>query len=488
MKPGSAVDELVPLADRLRNLQVLRVLLAGAFAAYVTVAPDARPLSLPGIVSVIALYLVGSFTGHAVWHVAKARSITLFGALLVVDGFFLAWATWAAGGPAGPVRYLVVVHVTAIALLASYRTAVRIALWHSLLTIITLHAARAGMLVPTLRPSGSAGDYEHAAFFLAIVWIATLTTAAFAAVNERELRRRRVDLMLLARMARELQRATGPAEVENVLEQALIDAFGFSRVVVLRGAASAPRETLLLTELGPDLAAITGPMRNVVVAPMFAEGQAIGTVLAQTDLRGESRIARRVVTMVERFCDHAALALRNATLVDELRLTAATDGLTGVSNRRAFDEALSRELARGRRGGRPVSIALVDLDEFKALNDTHGHQTGDAVLRVVAGTLRTAGRVGDTVARYGGEEFVVILPDCPSDAAVEAGERLRTAVAECSPDVPVTASIGIATAYSDALDAVGLVAAADAALYEAKARGRNRVVTAAPIGSTPAPA
>ena len=481
MKPRSAVDELVPLADRLQNLQLMRVALVAAFFAYVAAVPDARAVAWKEIAMAAGAYVVGTFLGHAVWHVTKTRNITLFGGLLVVDGFFLAWVTWATGGPASPLRYLVVLHITTVALLASYRTAVRLALWHSLLTILALHAARAEVLVSAQGLPSVGSDYQQAASFIALVWLAALTTAAFAAVNERELRRRKFDLAVLARLADALQQASRPEEVAETLERALIEAYDFSRVVVST-TATADLGTRLLTEFDPvddaDLLEVAGPMRNVLVRPLVAEGHAVGVVLVEHGLRLDSRIARRVVNMVERFCDHTALALRNTVLVEELRAMASTDGLTGVANRRTFDDALPRELARSGRNGQPVSLLLVDLDHFKQLNDVHGHQAGDAVLQAAAAALATASRLGDVVARYGGEEFVVVLPNCSTEAAVETAERLRAAVSACSAATPVTASIGVATSPFDAVDATGLVAAADAALYEAKARGRNCVVSA----------
>lgn len=480
MKARTAVDELVPLADRLDHLQRLRVVLAVVFASFLVVVPDARSVPWREIGWVTGVYLVGTFVGRAAWRLMGTRNITLFGGLLVVDGFFLAWVTSATGGPASPLRYLVVVHVTALALLASYRTAVRVSLWHSLLTILTLHAVRAD-LIPARRLSDVGTDYDQAVFFLVLVWLAVLATAAFAALNERELRRRKVDLLLLERLAEALQRAGGADEVVATLEQALIDAYGFTRVVVVHDGsiAGVERKTRLLTELDGELLQAVGPMRNALVTPLFAEGHPVGVVVAEHGMRKDSRIARRVVTMVERFCDHAALALRNAALVEELRAMASTDGLTGTLNRRAFDDALARECARSGRSGEPVSLVLVDLDHFKRLNDVHGHQAGDDALKAAATALRTTSRAGDLVARYGGEEFVVILPNCATDAALEAAERLRAAVAASGPVVPVTASFGVATLPFDAGDPATLIAAADRALYEAKQQGRNRVVAAA---------
>jgi two-component system cell cycle response regulator len=183
--------------------------------------------------------------------------------------------------------------------------------------------------------------------------------------------------------------------------------------------------------------------------------------------------------MTERFCEHASLALRNASLVEELRAMAATDGLTRVANRRSFEVALAREIARSRRTDEPTSLVLVDIDHFKALNDRYGHQAGDEVLKAVAAALVEGCRAADVVARYGGEEFVVVLHSCATASAMETAERLRAAVSAVDVGTGgVTASFGVATFPYDAGDPHALVKTADTALYRAKREGRNRVVVA----------
>jgi diguanylate cyclase (GGDEF)-like protein len=182
--------------------------------------------------------------------------------------------------------------------------------------------------------------------------------------------------------------------------------------------------------------------------------------------------------MVEQFAAHGALALRNAWLLEQLERLATTDGLTGTANRRAFDAILERELERAARGRESLALIMVDLDHFKKLNDLHGHQVGDEVLRTVGDTLLSSCRQFDTVARYGGEEFVLVMPNCEPTEAAAAAERLRTWVAELQTVVPVTASLGVASFPADALDPTGLIEAADTALYESKRAGRNRVTLA----------
>jgi diguanylate cyclase (GGDEF)-like protein len=154
---------------------------------------------------------------------------------------------------------------------------------------------------------------------------------------------------------------------------------------------------------------------------------------------------------------------------------ADTDGLTGIANRRSFETMLERELSRAQRNGDQVTLVMLDVDNFKKLNDTHGHQTGDEVLKLVAQSLVINCRGFDTPARYGGEEFAVILPSCSSKESLIAGERLRGGVGQAPTPVPVSASAGAATFPTHAGDAESLIKAADEALYESKRSGRDRL-------------
>lgn len=168
---------------------------------------------------------------------------------------------------------------------------------------------------------------------------------------------------------------------------------------------------------------------------------------------------------------------------DALRALSLTDGLTGVSNRRAFDDALINEWRRCGRAQVPVALIMVDIDNFKAFNDEYGHQAGDECLRQVSAAMqRAAARPQDMVARYGGEEFVVLLPHLDTHGAEGVARRLLEEVAQLgiaharSPAAPqVTVSLGIASVTPNERRAPDLlVKAADALLYEAKATGRNR--------------
>ncbi len=171
------------------------------------------------------------------------------------------------------------------------------------------------------------------------------------------------------------------------------------------------------------------------------------------------------------------------SLQDELREQALHDPLTNLYNRRYFHEILGRELSQSEREGKPLSLVMIDIDYFKQINDTFGHQVGDRVLVALAGILRSSTRTGDTAFRFGGEEFVIILPSMDSDIGLERAESLRKIFAELTihtedGDAKTTLSAGIATWPTHALDAKRLLRKADKALYAAKDAGRNRILVA----------
>lgn len=180
---------------------------------------------------------------------------------------------------------------------------------------------------------------------------------------------------------------------------------------------------------------------------------------------------------------HAVVALDNARLHRIVERQALVDGLTGLANRRQCEETLASELARVQRFGGPLAIVVADLDWFKDVNDRHGHPSGDAVLREFAQLLNETVRDIDLAGRWGGEEFLVILPGTHLDGGAQVAERIRLALAGrivLSADgslIPVTASFGVA-ATPPASTAAELFSAADAALYEAKRNGKNRVEVA----------
>ncbi len=172
-------------------------------------------------------------------------------------------------------------------------------------------------------------------------------------------------------------------------------------------------------------------------------------------------------------------AARILTLQHELQVKASHDELTGLLSRRLLMELALRRFEEARRADVPTSLLLLDLDFFKQVNDQHGHQCGDAVLRETGRRIQETIRLGDLAGRYGGEEFMVLLPRCDQATAAEAAERLRAALAEPMQfdelTLNMTASIGVATLGTETLDLTDWIARADRALYRAKDGGRNRV-------------
>lgn len=161
----------------------------------------------------------------------------------------------------------------------------------------------------------------------------------------------------------------------------------------------------------------------------------------------------------------------------QLELLATRDPLTGTFNSRAFLDRLSQELDRNRRYNRPLALLYLDLDDFKSVNDRHGHETGDAVLRLVADATKTAVRQSDIVGRLGGDEFAVLMPETEGPVAGAAAARLATSIRTGFRGTPsVTASIGIVAASGAAAGADELLRRADQAMYEAKRAGKDRVV------------
>ncbi len=206
--------------------------------------------------------------------------------------------------------------------------------------------------------------------------------------------------------------------------------------------------------------------------PVLRNGVPVGVLTVAWEQRVEE-LSERLSALMGLLAAEAAVAIERADLLTRLEAVARTDDLTGLSNRRAWDEQLPRELARAKRDDRPVCVAMVDLDRFKEYNDEHGHQAGDRLLKQLAAIWRDVLRPTDVLARYGGEEFVVLLPNCPLERAVDVIERLRGIIPEGE-----TCSAGVAC-WDRIEGAEALVSRADDALYRAKRAGRDQVVSAA---------
>ena len=458
--------EIVPVSERARYMNGFRAVLVALTAVLMFAAPASLSVPRVDLAYTVGAYALIAAAGHALFSNVGRLQIWVFGLLLLLDGAFLAWAAYATGSAESPLRFAMVLHVIAVALLASYRTGLKVALWHSLLLTVVFYAQEGGALDPIIHAGIGVGTpFQRLLEFAGLFWVVAMATAAFSSVNERELRRRRYDTEALATMATTLESVTDPAAVAATVVDAVAQTFDFERVVLIARRGNEPAAVLashgnvapagnlafdpttsgvaasasnghlsvLVESLDPTedlgLSRLLPGARNVVVVPLVAEGETLGALVAVHGRKVGARISRRVVSMTERFVSHGTLALRNAWLLDQVKRMASTDGLTGVANRAAFDQALSAELARAARHREDVSLLLLDIDHFKALNDRHGHQVGDQVLRLVGATLNAMSREFDTSARYGGEEFAVLLP---ATAALKLAIQITEQIAQGS--------------------------------------------------------
>ncbi len=213
--------------------------------------------------------------------------------------------------------------------------------------------------------------------------------------------------------------------------------------------------------------------------PLSLGGKAIG-VMSFADKASGRAFDRASLNLFQAIAPQIAIAIDRASLKEkagEYEQLSVTDALTGLLNRRYIEARLSEEVKRSNRHGYPMSFMMIDVDHFKQYNDNFGHPAGDEALKLVAHVIRETLRRADIAARFGGEEFSILLPQTNSDEASMIGERLRRNIAETKfPHRVVTTSIGVASCSADLCSVRDLVSAADKALYEAKERGRNRVI------------
>lgn len=225
------------------------------------------------------------------------------------------------------------------------------------------------------------------------------------------------------------------------------------------------------------------PKGTMAIVPLKLEERVIGGIVVGADRPGV--LPREEARNVALLGALAATSLEMVWEMEEVSRRARTDALTGLANRRAFDEQLESLLAHADRFGHSVSLILADVDHFKNVNDTWGHEAGDAVLKAIAKTLSDGVRAVDVCARFGGEEIAILLPQTSLVGAVELADRLRKAVgakpiAAMGNEMPVTISCGVACYPDGVLTKEALFAAADRALYDAKSAGRNCVKSAVP--------
>jgi len=324
--------------------------------------------------------------------------------------------------------------------------------------------------------------------------------------------RRRGEAESFARILSGLSRSVSPDAIVDAIAEELGRATAADHVVVVRRDGSGRSLSAHLVSLRPGIPTHSTPLpvgdleddiggrlaRPAEIAERIAAsvrdvyglGQVMATPLAVGDtVVGAIVLSRRMGATwpdsTRRILNGAAVeasaALARVVSHRDAEARASTDALTGLPNRGYFEEFVGL-LAQGRRAGDAVGILMIDIDRFKALNDTYGHPTGDAVLRGVAAAIVSAVREDDVPARFGGEEFVVLLRNPAPGVAVEVGERIRAAVRGLDLRElgvpPISVSVGVAVAQRPDDDIATLLQIADQNLYSAKRRGRDRVVAA----------
>ena len=234
-------------------------------------------------------------------------------------------------------------------------------------------------------------------------------------------------------------------------------------------------------------ARVPGPHVGAVIAfPLGCRGRRVGALVAldRQPAAREPRMAESLVRAVRVLLEPASVALDSALQLKRAEALSVTDDLTHLYNSRYLNLVLRRETKRASRSGRPLSLLFIDLDGFKAINDTHGHLFGSRALVEAASVIRLSARETDVVSRFGGDEFALVLPDTGGEGAFAVGERIReriaahTFLARDRLDIHLTVSVGVATLPDVAASADELVQAADKAMYQVKDSGKNGIQAA----------
>ncbi|HYM52271.1 MAG TPA: diguanylate cyclase, partial [Candidatus Dormibacteraeota bacterium] len=394
------------LSDRMTYLLGLRLAFGAIVLTWSALRPEALGAPFMTLAGITAGYVVlSAFVEWARRHAGRF-GFTLLSALLLLDGLYLAYAMYATGGTQSPMRFLAYLHLVAVSLLASYRTGLKIALWHSLLLFVVLYAQAAQLLPPVDVVAGSALVFDRMPVLnVTSFWLFALATSLFSAMNERELRQRRADLQSLVDVGARLDDVGDPVHQARIVLEGLAERFGFTRgllvgaseskvlILAARGAAEVPtaavepdaivlkawerREPLpvrrLDAERNPLIDWALPNAQNLLVAPMIADGRPVGAIIVEHRSGRIFGIERRVTSMLGQFAAVAALNLRNAVLLQHVQDLAERDSLTGAANRYTFQTSLERVIKAGQdattRSATVTAVLFIDLDDFKVVND-----------------------------------------------------------------------------------------------------------------------
>jgi len=486
---------LVGARDRLAALTCARLVLAASALG----APALVDAPHEGIAVATGLYVVVVVAAEIMRRRAHAAATLAMPAFLAGDGVYVVAVMIASGGPSGPLGPAVYLLIAAAAVVGGPRAGVGTALWSA----FVLAAARAGKDLGFWTTPGHA-THDQVALAAVSYAVVALTIGGVVAVRQGGLRRGSERFTAMTALEEAFERSDHDEGIAVALADHARGALGFRRAAVAvrshdswRGAIATGGEDVMFARDAPlgDTATATIEHRtvnlvraldpglleevlpqasNVVVVPLVGERGARGVVAAEWGGGARERVPAETVRSLETAASQAGRALDRRARLDEAAQLATRDALTGLANRRLFEETLELESARARREGTPLSLVVIDVDRFKLVNDSAGHRAGDNVLRDVGKALVSITKAHDLAARYGGDEFVVLLPGCPRAEVGNVADRVRAAVAAATSPQHVTVSAGVATCPDDAADGATLLAQADAALYAAKHAGRDQ--------------
>ena len=479
------------------------------FAVIGLASAPQRGLDLRRIAALLTAQVAMTAATHAmaIRNRSSAAAVVWLG--IVSDLVVITALAATTGGASGPLTFLYTIEAVAAGILLESRVGMRV-LGMSMASIIGLDIAASRGFIDA--PAGGI----QALMAVAVLWTTAGGAIVFSMFNERDLRRHAAQLTTIRRITLDIEDSLSVPEIMADLCRGVVDEFNFSSAAVLvrkedglevaggynvtgstthhlglRGPLADAIETNRAVIVPASKARADGSLsdlfgaRGYVAVPLSGEGLLVAT-RAGRGRRG-ALVRDRELDALQGLAHHAALGLANAALHEHVSAMARTDPLTGLPNHGEFQRALASELGRLERfstlrgGPHYVSLLMLDIDHFKAFNDSYGHQSGDDVLRGVAAAVRGAVRTFDVPARYGGEELAVVLPETDPESAALVAERVRAAIAEWTGGPQqVTVSVGVATAPLNGTAPAELVAAADTALYAGKQSGRNKVSIARP--------
>ena len=437
---------------------------AGTIAA-LGVAAAVAPLDMTGaqrVTAAVACIAALALHGVLAWVPSRwpRRLLSAVDAGLLVDALLIAVLASASGGPDSLATWLLSLFCLAVTLALGVGPGIK---------ALVLSALVAGWL--TTSDGGSTSDLIGASGPLLLALASTAIAGALAPVNERELRRRRERMATLHAASVAFVEAGDTAELAGIAEGAARALLPGWDVGVRLG--DAPVEERRWREDGRVLLALPIVARERDAG----RGRALGAITTSRPLPrvGRAVVRADAIVALRTLANALSAALVQQELLQRLERLSLSDPLTGLGNRRAFDDALAEETARARRARGSMGLVMLDVDHFKQFNDRHGHQAGDDALMAVARALAGEARTEDRACRIGGEEFALLLPGADRAMSAAVAERVRRAIEDSTaPAAAVTVSLGVASSQGD--DPTALLALADARLYVAKAAGRNRVI------------